>query len=165
MVKWWKLWKQRALPSLLPYYRWEESRRHRNLQQGDICLLLYETKIVANYTLCRVVEAKPFKDGCVRTVTVGYLPRKAVRQVVYRPVPLETKEVAVQRLVLIMPVEEQQSSNDQAAQGEPEVNYNELELVNEQPSASPASTPAQSLLPTSRPAGAGSLCRAGLHAR
>ena len=85
-----------------------------------------------------------------------------MKQVVYNLVPLETKEVAVQRLVLIMPVEEQQTSNDQAAQGKPEVNYNELSLVSEQPRASPTSTPAQSLPPTSRPAGAGSLCRAGL---
>ena len=30
-----------------------------------------------------------------------------MKQVVYHPVPLETKEVAVQRLVLIVPVEEQ----------------------------------------------------------
>ena len=71
----------------------------------------------------------------------------------------------MQRLVLIMPVEEQQTSNDQAAQGKPEVNYNELSLVSEQPRASPTSTPTQSLPSTSRPVGTGSLCRAGLHAR
>ena len=34
MAMWWKLWRQRALPSLLPYYRWEEALRQRNLQQG-----------------------------------------------------------------------------------------------------------------------------------
>ena len=84
--------------------------RHRNLQPGDICLLLYESKIVANYRLCKVIKAVPSDDGQVRTVTVGYLPRKALRQVVYHPVPLQSKEVAVQRLVLIMPVEEQLTS-------------------------------------------------------
>ena len=93
---WWKLWKQRALPSLLPYYRWEEAKRHRNLRKGDICLLLYESKILANYRLCRVLEAEPSEDGCVRTVTVGYLPRKAQNRVIYHPVPLEYKEVAIQ---------------------------------------------------------------------
>ena len=45
MVMWWKLWKQRALPSLLPYYRWEEARRHRNLYllygYFEVCLLLF----------------------------------------------------------------------------------------------------------------------------
>ena len=43
MTTWWKLWKQRALPHLLPYYRWEEAKRHRNLQPGDVCLILYES--------------------------------------------------------------------------------------------------------------------------
>ena len=77
MLMWWKMWKQCALPSLLPYYRWEESRRHRNLREGDVCLLLFESKVLANYRLCRVLKAEPSEDGCVRTVTVGYLPRKA----------------------------------------------------------------------------------------
>ena len=104
---WWKMWKQCVLPSLLPYYRWEESRRHRNLREGDFCLLLFESKVLANYRLCRVLQAEPSEDGCVRTVTVGYLPRKAHNRVAYHPMPLEQKEVAIQRLVLILPIEEQ----------------------------------------------------------
>ena len=40
MTTWWSLWRQRALPHLLPYYRWEDAKRHRNLQSGDICLAL-----------------------------------------------------------------------------------------------------------------------------
>ena len=63
--------------------------------------------MLANYRLCKVMRADPSADGCVRTVSIGYLPRKSLRQTVYHPVSLETKEVAVQRLVLIVPVEEQ----------------------------------------------------------
>merc|ERR1711888_73542 len=107
MSVWWKMWKQRALPHLLPYYKWEQARRHRNLQPGDVCMLLYETKVIGNYRLCRVTAAEPSEDECVRTVTVGYLPRKNLKQTVYHPAPLDTKEVAIQRLVLIVPVEEQ----------------------------------------------------------
>merc|ERR1712082_60134 len=158
LVMWWKLWKQRALPSLLPYYRWEESRRHRNLKEGDICLLLYETKIVANYRLCKVMEADVSDDDCVRTVTIGYLPRKALKHMVYHPVPLESKKVAVQRLVLILPVEEQTKKD-----GPGSSHSDELELEREQPRASPTSTPAQSLPLTSRPGGPGWKCRAGLN--
>merc|ERR1711973_997586 len=33
---------ERAAPTLLPYYRWEETKRHKNLREGDVCLLLYE---------------------------------------------------------------------------------------------------------------------------
>ena len=60
---------------------------------------------------------------------------------------------------------EQLTSHDQAAQGKPEANYNELSLVRGQPRASPTATPAQSLPPTTRPARAGSLSRAGLPTR
>ena len=83
MSSWWKLWKQRALPYLLPYYKWQEAQRHRNLEPGDICMMLYESKVVGNYRLCRVIKAEPSDDECVCTVTVGYLPRKNVRQAVY----------------------------------------------------------------------------------
>ena len=58
MTTWWKLWKQRALPLPLTYYRWEEAKRHRNLQPGDICLLLYESKMLASYRLCKVMKAE-----------------------------------------------------------------------------------------------------------
>ena len=88
MTVWWKLWRQRALPHLLPYYKWEQARRHRNLQPGDVCMLLYESKVVGSYRLCRVTAVTPSDDECVRTVTVGYLPRKQLKQTVYRPVPL-----------------------------------------------------------------------------
>ena len=120
---WWKLWKQQALPSLLPYYRWEEAKRHRNLREGDICLLLYESKILANYRLCRVQKAEPSEDGCVRTVTIGYLPRKAQNRVTYPPVPLEHKEVAIQQLVLIMPVEEQTGEEQDTSDAQGGVNH------------------------------------------
>ena len=83
---------------------WEQAKRHRNLRPGDVCMMLYESKVMGNYRLCRVTAAEPSEDGCTRTVTVGYLPRKSLKQTVYRPVPLETKDVAIQRLVLLVPI-------------------------------------------------------------
>ena len=66
----------------------------------------------------------------------------------------------MQRLVLILPVEEQTKKDG------PGISHsNELEMVREQPRASPTSTPAQSLPLTSRPGGPGSQCRAGLSYR
>ena len=65
------------------------------------------------------MRAEPSGEGCVRTVSIGYLPSKSLKQVVYHPFPLETKEVAVQRLVLIVPVEEQ-VHDKQAAEDEPD---------------------------------------------
>ena len=72
---WWKLWKERAFPTLLPYYRYKEAGRHKNLQPGDVCLIQYDNKIRATYRLCKVIEVKKSDDGCVRTVVVGYMPR------------------------------------------------------------------------------------------
>ena len=115
---------------------------------------------MANYRLCKVMEAVVSDDDCVRTVTIGYLPRKALKQMIYHPVPLEYKEVAVQRLVLILPVEEQTKKDG------PGISHSdELELEREQPRASPTSTTTQSLPLTSRPGGPGWQCRAGLNYR
>ena len=39
-------------------------------------------------------------------MTVGYLPQNKLKTSTYNPKTLETKEVAIQRLALIVPVEE-----------------------------------------------------------
>ena len=160
MGTWWKLWKQRTLPHLLPYYKWQEAQRHRNLQPGDICMMLYESKVLGSYRLCRIITADPSEDECIRTVTVGYLPRKNRRQATYHPVPLEMKEVAIQRLVLLVPMEEQQHNKQAAEQDDAYTNHYQELCPDEQPRAR-TTTPTWSLPPTTRPAGAGGQCRAG----
>ena len=42
-----------------------------------------ESKVLANYRLCRVMKAEPSADGCVCTVSISYLPRKQLRQTAY----------------------------------------------------------------------------------
>merc|ERR1711867_374722 len=79
----------------------------------------------------------------------------------YRPVPLETKEVAIQRLVLLVPVEEQQLNEQAAKQSVAYTNHHQGLRLDEQPRAQ-ATTPTRSLPPTRRPAVAGGQCRAGL---
>ena len=94
------------MPTLLPYHKWEMSRRHRNLKVGDVCLLQFESKVVSTYKMCCVIEVKESAEKCVRTVTVGYLPQNRLKKKEYDPKSIDTKEVAVQRLTLIVPVEE-----------------------------------------------------------
>ena len=91
---------------------------------------------------------------------MGYLPRKKLKQTVYHPVPLETKEVAIQRLVLLVPVEEQQNNEQAAQQDHAYTNLCQELSPDEQPRAW-TSAPTRSLSPTTRPAGAGWLYRAG----
>ena len=115
---WWNQWKTKALSTLLPFYRGEDCDRHRNLRIGDVCLLLFESKVVADYRLCRVSDVTLSVDDCVRTVIVKYLPnnqlkKKFVPNEKFDPTWMQEKEVAVQRLALIVPVEELEDDEPQ----------------------------------------------------
>lgn len=103
---WWNMWRVQALPTLLPYYRMEDAARHKNLRPGDVCMLLYENRVVSHYQLVRVYKVKESEDSCVRTVTVVYLPQNQLNKRTYDPTKMQEKEVAVQRLALIVPNEE-----------------------------------------------------------
>ena len=112
-LAWWNIWKTKALSTLLPFYRGEDSVRHRDLKEGDVCLLLFESKVVADYKLCRVSEVTESSDDCTRTVKVKYLPDNQLKKKIipgqqFSQDWMQEKEVAVQRLALIVPVEELQ---------------------------------------------------------
>ena len=104
---WWSCWKQQGFASLLPYPEWKHAKRHLNLQAGDVCLLYYDNKVKGTYRLCIVLETTVSRDGVVRTVRVGFRPRKACGPGAYKSVPLDEMEVAIQRLVLLEPKEKE----------------------------------------------------------
>ena len=106
------MWQQQVMPSLLPYARYKETKRHRNLQVGDVCLLHRVNKIKGSFQLCRVVEIKVDEDNLVRTAQIELVIKEKKRS--DRKSLLKDKswkktqmEIAVQRLVLILPSEEQ----------------------------------------------------------
>ena len=117
MQAWWKLWEQQAFPLLLPYSKFEDTKRHKNLQVGDVCLIKYETKVAATYCLCRVVRVVPSDGGIVRTVEVQLGNSKTTK----KAQPGKRLATAVQRLVLLVPVEEG-LQEDQEQQRDAEVN-------------------------------------------
>ena len=90
---------------MLPYNKLKDGQRHKNLKEGDVCLLQYENKIKNTYRLCRVKEVKVSEDGLVRTVTIVYRAKKKGKLLPYVSVPLTTMDVAIQRLVLLVPSE------------------------------------------------------------
>ena len=102
---WWSLWKQQGLASLLPYNKLKDERRHKNLQEGDVCLLQCENKVKNTYRLCRIKEVKVSEDGLGRTVTIGYRAKRKGKLLPYVSAPLTTMDVAIQRLVLLVPSE------------------------------------------------------------
>ena len=101
---WWKLWMQQGFPTLLPYSRYKDTKRHQNLQVNDVCLVKYETKVAATYRLCRVSKVFPSEEGVVQTVEVQLRNRKVTK----RHQPVKNLLTAVLRLVLLVPADEGQ---------------------------------------------------------
>merc|ERR1712082_222290 len=90
---WWKLWMEQGFPTLLPYHRYKDTKRHKNLQVNDVCLIKYETKVTSTYRLCRVSKLLPSADGLVRSVEVCLGEKKHSK----RSLPNESLVTAVQR--------------------------------------------------------------------
>ena len=76
---------------------------------GDIVLLKYDAKFSRDrYRLAKVMEVHPDSAGVVRTVTVGLRSRHMKEKLLpYRSKPLTTFQVGIQRLVIVLPKEEQ----------------------------------------------------------
>ena len=100
----WKKWASLATPGLVHRQKWHQ--KGRNLKVNDVVMICEPTKVKAKYRLAIVDDIKTSNDGCVRSATVRYSslrtsPRgKDVVQVI-------RVKRSVQRLCLILPVEEQ----------------------------------------------------------
>ena len=93
--------------SLVPHKKWRIE--HRNVKVDDVVLLTYSSKASApTYRYGRVRQVHPDKHGVVRNVTVSTKSRRArekPRELI--STKLEHQMVPVQRLVMLLPVEEQ----------------------------------------------------------
>ena len=100
----WKSWASEVSPGLVNRPAWH--KKGRNLRVGDVVLVCQATAIKAKYRLAVVEEAKASDDGCVRSATVRY--------VLVGTGDAKVKVIrvtrSVQRLALILPVEEQSAS-------------------------------------------------------
>merc|ERR1711867_50793 len=91
---WWKLWMEQGFPTLLPYYRYKDTKRHEILQVDDVCLIKYETKVASTYRLCWVSKLLHSDNGLVRTVEVRLGNKKPTK----KNQPGKDLVTAVQRL-------------------------------------------------------------------
>merc|ERR1711872_720288 len=103
---WWKLWMEQGFPTLLPYYKYKDTKRHENLQVNDVCLIKYENKVSSTYRLCWVSKLLPSADGLVRSVEVRLGKKKHSK----RNLPSECLVTDIKRLVLLVPAGELQPS-------------------------------------------------------
>ena len=109
---WWYQYKVQYFQSLMPTRKWTE--KLRNMCPGDVVLIEYKSKsLPGTYRLGRVREVEiDERDNLVRTCKVVYKLIKPVTDANKNSVDdVVTKEirVPVQRLVLILPVEEQRT--------------------------------------------------------
>ena len=104
----WSSWMKIATPALVINEKWQVTKR--NLQPGDIVLIMDKGVMRAEYRLGYVEEVYPGNDGLVRNAKISYRHYKvgdvgvkytgSIKQFVIRP---------VQRLVMILPVEDREN--------------------------------------------------------
>ena len=102
----WVHWVQLFAPSLVYRKKWHE--KQRNLQVGDVVLVLDKDAFKGSYRLAVVDEVHPGKDGLVRNVLVSYKNYKAGEKIhTYKGAKFTSVLRSCHRLVLLVPVEEQ----------------------------------------------------------
>ena len=90
----WKRWTREIFPSLVISPKWHVERR--NVKKGDVVLIDDANELRGKWTMGIVVEASPSHDGRVRRVSVNY---KNPNEIVQR---------AVQKLIVLVPIDENQ---------------------------------------------------------
>ena len=113
--EWWDQFKVQNFTSLVPTQRWQ--REKRNICVGDVVLVHYTSKsFPGTYRLARVKQVEVDEvDGLVHTCTVVYsllAELKPKDRAKYKGITKKELRVPVQRLVLILPIEEAEVQKD-----------------------------------------------------
>lgn len=103
----WKKWSDIVSPSLVVRQKWHQVTR--NVRVGDLVLICESSVIKAKYKLGIVDAVHPSDDGQVRSATIRYvlLQTNGKGEEVRKNI---TVKRSVQRLAMILPVEEQGTS-------------------------------------------------------
>ena len=102
----WKKWSRDVFPALVIRPKWHVEQR--NLEKGDIVLIQDSNAIRGEWKLGKVTDVFPGDDGKVRRVMVAYKNlRPDDHPTVYRGIKYTTVERPVQRLILLVAVDEQ----------------------------------------------------------
>ena len=100
----WKKWIELCAPSLIVQRKWHRSSR--NLQPGDVVLVMDQNSLRGVYKLGLVREVFPGRDGFVRKVSISYKNFKIGEKVYEYSGAKDTVITrSVQRLALLVPVD------------------------------------------------------------
>ena len=109
---WWRRWVVLCFDSLIPSKAWSQARR--GVKAGDVVLISYSDKSKSGTFKFGIVESVEVDlDGLVRTCVVGYrivrsdLPVEELR-LYYKGLKFKRIRVPVQRLIILLPIEEQE---------------------------------------------------------
>ena len=106
---WWGQHKVQDFMSLVPTQKWTEEKR--NVQAGDIVLIQYSSiSKSGEYRLGRIILVEVDEDNLVRTCIVKYSLVQHLygkNREEYKGVTTKMIRLAIQRLVMIVPLEEQ----------------------------------------------------------
>ena len=104
----WKHWAAEVTPIQVIRQQWHAQKR--NLNVGDLVLVHDSNKLRNKYKLAIVTDVHVSQDGLVRSCTVGFRQsRSPTKRMKYRSV-WQSLQRSVQRLTLLLPVEEQEES-------------------------------------------------------
>ena len=107
LADWWQAFIKEAFESLFIRSKWKTQQR--NVKVGNLVLMRNQGKVVTGeYRRGKVVEVLPSKDGLVRNIIVQRYIHDKRRQVdIYKGKGQSLVKMAVQSLVILLPVEEQ----------------------------------------------------------
>ena len=103
----WSKWSAYVSPGLVVRQKWHE--KTRNLQMGDLVMIAETSKIKGKYKLGVVEDTNQSRDGFVRSATLRYCNIDKDHRGKDVVTTVRVKR-SVQRLVLVMPVEEMTDS-------------------------------------------------------
>ena len=104
--RFWKKWTVDYFPSLIVRQKWHTSVR--DVKKGDVVLVADSNSVRGQWKLARATKTFPGKDGKVRKVELHYKnPRKGEPIKTYKGRGYVTVDRPVHKLVVIVPVEEQ----------------------------------------------------------
>ena len=125
LQEWWQEWFKCSFDSMVFREKWRTSQR--NVCKGDVVLIRDTGKFSAgDYRRGRIVDTFPDDQGHVRTVLVQlYRPDNRRQPDAYTGEGQVNVRMAIQRLVVLIPVEEQ-TVHGEPGGGEPQGNQDAL---------------------------------------
>ena len=107
----WRQWTRDFFPSLIVQQKWHTE--HRNVKIGDVVIVQDPNQLRGKWKLATVSKVFPSGDGKVRRVEIQYKNEKigeAADQ--YSGTKYTRIDRPVQRLVVIIPIDEQEEQDD-----------------------------------------------------